>query len=898
MKRKKLSYCVFIVIFLVLGYLNYFSKEKMIDEKEAIIETVDPKYDNNEYKIEAKKQYDYVEKKETLFELATAKLKNMVLSGNEVVLDPNRNLFLRNNVLGKSINGWEIKTEQLNYIKKEDKVNSDVGLVARNEEQDITISGKRFEGDSTLTNLKLVGDVAIKSKGVEFLTQKARYNDKEKLLFLDGEIKLNKNEPNENISGVFRKLKYNLKNFELETDKTFSLTYNDLKISGEWFKFNTKTEAFEMSEGPVIRVDDYDIRIKRVYSTGGKIELEGDILGTNGIYNFIGKRGYYDKESRVLTVEGDVTITDNEGGKLIADKIEYSLSDKKIELTAKNDVKYSDKLEREIVTKKIIYLAEEKSVFFKDRYSYKDKNYSSTGKEFYYNRKAEKGYILEGDIRQIETGQSVAGNRIDFDKRESEATILGKGHFENKDYILKSEKMIYTGSKDNIKLPVSFEAKRKGKDDEVLRGEEAYYNLKDSRLEINKNIKYILKNMEISTESLSYDEKSGVGESKKKIIIHDKEKDFDLVTENVQFKKESYIKGDSPFSFKSKEMEMNGKGFYYNLKTGEITSSNSIEIRNRTDVGNVNNGKYNTKTQIFTGERFIGDSVSGSLKSDIIIYNLKKREIILEKDVTIKREDIVVKGKQICYDENKETIRSEKPFDIESSDFKISSKSGQIDLRSKIISSEDVVIKDSSDNEIKSEAMRGNYQRMQFEFIGKVIGKLYSKGERVDISSSKVKINLKNISENRYEVEEIEAFENSEIKRKIGNIRANYLHTKLNKKFITAKDKVIALLKDKNGVETELKAENLDLDVENEVATARENVEIKRPSKKGILLSKSQTAQLNNKERMIKLTGSVELNDGETKVKAGKIDYNIITNKIKARENISVEYIGKSKEKK
>ena len=219
-------------------------------------------------------------------------------------------------------------------------------------------------------------------------------------------------------------------------------------------------------------------------------------------------------------------------------------------------------------------------------------------------------------------------------------------------------------------------------------------------------------------------------------------------------------------------------------------------------------------------------------------------------------------------------------------------------MRSKIISSEDVVIKDSSDNEIKSEAMRGNYQRMQFEFIGKVIGKLYSKGERVDISSSKVKINLKNISENRYEVEEIEAFENSEIKRKIGNIRANYLHTKLNKKFITAKDKVIALLKDKNGVETELKAENLDLDVENEVATARENVEIKRPSKKGILLSKSQTAQLNNKERMIKLTGSVELNDGETKVKAGKIDYNIITNKIKARENISVEYIGKSKEKK
>ena len=74
----------------------------MIDEKEAIIETVDPKYDNNEYKIEAKKQYDYVEKKETLFELATAKLKNMVLSGNEVVLDPNRNLFLRNNVFCSS----------------------------------------------------------------------------------------------------------------------------------------------------------------------------------------------------------------------------------------------------------------------------------------------------------------------------------------------------------------------------------------------------------------------------------------------------------------------------------------------------------------------------------------------------------------------------------------------------------------------------------------------------------------------------------------------------------------------------------------------------------------------------------------------------------------------------
>lgn len=63
--------------------------------------------------MEAEKEIDYIDEKESKFEKAKATIQGMILSGDNVFLDKARNLALDTNIIGISPNGWKINASEL-----------------------------------------------------------------------------------------------------------------------------------------------------------------------------------------------------------------------------------------------------------------------------------------------------------------------------------------------------------------------------------------------------------------------------------------------------------------------------------------------------------------------------------------------------------------------------------------------------------------------------------------------------------------------------------------------------------------------------------------------------------------------------------------------------------------
>ncbi|WP_297405952.1 LPS export ABC transporter periplasmic protein LptC, partial [uncultured Cetobacterium sp.] len=326
MDKKKLVYRVIIVILLVLGYFNYFGDEKKIEKKEEVIETTGAVYDTDGYHIEAEKQRDFVKKNETTFEKAKALLGDMVLTGDNAILDAGKNLLLKTNILGKSLNGWEFKTEKVDYDKEKDLVQSNVGVVAINKAEGIEISGKNFSSDTKMDNLNLSGDVKFKTKNITLSAENAKYSDKTKIMEILGESYLTSKDDSQGLlGGHFKILKYNTETNNLTSNKSFVITYNGMKLFGDNLIYNDKTEAFKITENVHMEIDGYKISMVNITSNGGnEILFKGEIKGSNGIYSFSGDNAIYNKETKMFYLKNNVTAMNKDGAKLNGDEAIYN----------------------------------------------------------------------------------------------------------------------------------------------------------------------------------------------------------------------------------------------------------------------------------------------------------------------------------------------------------------------------------------------------------------------------------------------------------------------------------------------------------------------------------------------------------------------------------------------
>ncbi|MEG1807947.1 MAG: LPS export ABC transporter periplasmic protein LptC, partial [Cetobacterium sp.] len=361
MDKKKLAYRVVIVTVLVLGYFNYFADEKKIEKKEEIVETTGAIYDTDGYHIEAEKQKDFLQKDETSFEKAKALLEGMVLTGDNAILDAGKNLLLKNNILGKSLNGWEFETQEAQYDKSKGEVQSTVGVTAINKVEGIEISGKNFKSDTKMEDVVLSGDVKFKTKNITLSAENAKYNDNNKIVDIEGDAILSGTIVGEGagiVSGNFKGLKYNTKTNHLTTTNSFVIDYDGIKLHGDDLILNDKTESFKISKNVYILADGYKIDMDSITSDGGdNILFNGKIKGSNGVYTFSGNDGVYNKITKKFVLKGDVAGSDKAGANLEADLAIYSTDKKVLELMSDKNVVYTNPTSK-ILTKNLVYLTQ------------------------------------------------------------------------------------------------------------------------------------------------------------------------------------------------------------------------------------------------------------------------------------------------------------------------------------------------------------------------------------------------------------------------------------------------------------------------------------------------------------------------------------------------------------
>ena len=255
MSKKKIIYIAMGVIAVVLGYLNYFGSDKEVGDIRKIIETVNAVYESDDYHVEAEKEIDYIDEKESKFEKAKAKIQGMLLSGDNVFLDKDRNLTLDTNILGISPNGWEIKASELKYNKTTQELISTKPMYAKNEEKGVEVLANKFKTTITMDNITLEDGVVIKNKLFSILADKANYNNANKTIVLEGNIRLSNrigeigdintlkdikdiqnnsaNRTDKEMSGSFSKVYFNLDERNLYATDGFDLKYDDVGLKGK-----------------------------------------------------------------------------------------------------------------------------------------------------------------------------------------------------------------------------------------------------------------------------------------------------------------------------------------------------------------------------------------------------------------------------------------------------------------------------------------------------------------------------------------------------------------------------------------------------------------------------------------------------------------------------------------
>ena len=386
--KKKILYPVIFAVVIVLGYLNYFREEPGIKEVEEVVETTNVVYETSGYFIEAAKQFDDLKTNNTNFEKASAKFKDMVLSGENVLLDSARNLFLKNNIVGKSGEEWEFFTEKLDYDQLKDAVTSDVGVKAVNKLENIIIKGKNFKTNSKFDFIDLAENVEIINGDTELFGDIGRYTAENKIITLSNNGKYKtKNKDGKEISGTFKNGKYDSDKKLLELYNSFTINYDGITLNGTKMWYNDLNKGFSIPDNPVITAGGYEIFPKEIKNPDGDniIDIVGEITGTNGETSFRGDKGYYNTDEKKLYVEGNIVITSKAGERVEAEKMIYDTNTKDADFIGKNNKVIYTFNDRKAEASKFVYNSENKMIHLDEGYTYEDNLYRSAGKKLDYN---------------------------------------------------------------------------------------------------------------------------------------------------------------------------------------------------------------------------------------------------------------------------------------------------------------------------------------------------------------------------------------------------------------------------------------------------------------------------------------------------------------------------------
>ena len=884
MSKKKIIYIAMGLIAVVLGYLNYFGSDKEVGDIKKIIETINAVYESDDIRVEAEKEIDYVDEKESKFEKAKATIQGMLLSGDNAFLDKDRNLSLDTNILGISPNGWEIKASELKYNKETQELVSVKPMYAKNAEKGVEVLANKFKTTISMDNITLEDGVIIKNKMFSILADKANYDNSSKIITLEGNIRLSNrigevedintlkdvkdvqnnsaDKSEKEMSGTFSKVYFNLDERNLYASDGFDLKYDEVGLKGRNIVLNETTQSFKVTDDVKFTYQDYifDVSYIEKEPNSDIINIYGKIKGGNPIYSVLADKGEYNINDKKIRVFGNVDITSTKGERLLLDNFIYSSQTKEADMYG-NKIKYTspdnnleaeyihyNTVTKEVTTDKpfdswnakgdgltgtnIVYNLETKDFYSKENITIKSKDYGLTTKNVTY--KEETGILTAPEpyvIKSSSGDSTVNGNSITYNKKTGELLSPGEIIVDNKGTIIKGHDLVYN----NI---------------------------------------------------------SGLGKIQGPIPFENKADNMSGIAKELIIKKGDYVDLIGPIKAKRETTNMEFANARYSYKDELIHVNTPVKFNDPVSsmVGSVSSATYSPKDSILRGTNFNMKEPDRSAKAkNIVLYNKDERKLELVGDAYLSSGKDNISGPKIVY--YLDTKDAETPTNsvIHYDQYTIKSSYAKVNRENGAVFAKNIDVKSIDGNEFLANQAKGNTNDV-VHFTGDVKGKSKQKegdvfftGDKADLYMSKV--------DDKYQAKKVIVDTKSTFTQLNRRIDSNYLELDLIKKEVYAKKNPVLTIDDGPKGNTLVKADDVTSYIDKEIIKLNKNVYVKNIDEKKeetVLTADRGTvtremADVYDKVKIVRKDSVTTANEGH---------YDIVNRKIRAKGNVHVEYTG------
>ena len=884
MTKKKIIYIVLGVVALVLVYFNYYGSDKEVGDIKKIVETINAVYESDDYHVEAEKEIDYLDEKESKFEKAKAIIQGMILSGDNVFLDKNKNLTLDTNILGISPNGWEIKASELKFNKEAKELVSTKPMYAKNEEKGVEILANKFKTTISMDNITLEDGVVIKNKLFSILADKANYNNSSKIITLEGNIRLSngigevgdintlkdvKDIPNNSInkndkemSGTFSKVYFDLNERNLYATDGFDLKYDEVGLRGKNIVLNETTQSLKVTDDVKFTYQDYvfDVSYIEKEPNSDIINIYGKIKGGNPVYSVLADKGEYNVNDKKIRIFGNVDITSTKGEKLVLDNVVYSSATKEADMYG-NKIKYTSP-ENNLEAEYIHYNTVTKEV--------------TTNKPF--DSWNQKGEGLTGTSISYNLGTK------DFYSKEN-ITV------KNKDYGLTTKNVTYKEDTGILSAPEPYVIKSID-ETSTINGKSITYNKKTGELTSPGEIILNNKGTIMKGHDLVYNNISGLGKLQGPIPFENKEDKMSGTAKEIIIKKGDYVDLIGPIKVKQDTTNMLVDNARYSYKDGLVHVNTPVKFNDsvKSMVGSVNSATYSPKDSILKGTNFNMKEPDRSAKAqNIVLYNKENRRLELIGNAYLSSGKDNISGPKIVY--YLDTKDAETPTNsiIHYDQYTVKSTYGKVNKESGEIFVKNADVKSLDGNDFSSNQAKGNINDV-VHFTGNVKGKSTQKEGDVYFTGDKVDLYMGKVND-KYEAKKVIVDTKSTFTQLNRKIDSNYLELDLIKKEVYARKNPVLTIDDGPKGSTLVKADDVTAYIDKELIKLNKNVYVKNINEKKeetVLTAERGTVT----KQMADVYDRVKIVTKDSVTTANEGHYDMVNRKIRAKGNVHVDYTG------
>jgi len=884
MSKKKIIYIAIGAIAVILGYFNYFGSDKEVGDIRKIIETINAVYESDDIRVEAEKEIDYIDEKESKFEKAKATIQGMLLSGDNAFLDKDKNLTLDTNILGISPNGWEIKASELKYNKETQELVSVKPMYAKNAEKGIEVLANKFKTTISMDNITLEDGVIIKNKMFSILADKANYDNSSKIITLEGNIRLSNrigevgdinnlknvkdvqnnsaNKTEKEMSGTFSKVYFNLDERNLYASDGFDLKYDEVGLKGRNIVLNETTQSFKVTDDVKFTYQDYifDVSYIEKEPNSDIINIYGKIKGGNPIYSVLADKGEYNINDKKIRVFGNVDITSTKGERLLLDNFIYSSQTKEADMYG-NKIKYTspdNNLEAEYI------------------------HYNTVTKEVTTDKPFD-SWNAKGDGL---TGTNIVYNlgTKDFYSKEN-ITV------KSKDYGLTTKNVTYKEETGILTAPEPYVIKSNS-GDSTVNGNSITYNKKTGELVSPGEIIVDNKGTIIKGHDLVYNNISGLGKIEGPIPFENKADNMSGIAKELIIKKGDYVDLVGPIKAKRDTTNMEFENARYSYKDELIHVNTPVKFNDPVSsmVGSVSSATYSPKDSILRGANFNMKEPDRSAKAqNIVLYNKGERKLELVGNAYLSSGKDNISGPKIVYYLDTKDAETPSNSVINYDQYTIKSSYAKVNRENGAVFAKNADVKSVDGNEFSANQAKGNTNDV-VHFTGNVKGKSKQKegdvfftGDKADLYMSKV--------DDKYQAKKVIVDSKSTFTQLNRKIDSNYLELDLIKKEVYAKKNPVLTIDDGPKGNTLVKADDVTGYIDKELIKLNKNVYVKNINEK-----KEETVLTADRgtvtREMADVYDRVKIVTKDSVTTANEGHYDIVNRKIRAKGNVHVDYTG------